>query len=177
MAASGSRKRYLLGLAIGFIAVPTIALATGLGWSQAPAEAGSASTTTVPADPSTTAGDLVRQVSAQEADVPFEEALAEACGPAGLDLVAKEEAGEISDLEQGVLDALREVCAEEGMPLPAKAEPAPTEQVVIVQEVTSPASTGEVAHQEDDEEEEEEEEEEEDEEDEEEEEEDDERDD
>jgi len=42
-----------------------------------------------------------------------------ACGEAGLAMVAVETAGTISELQQAALDALRGICAEQGIPLPA----------------------------------------------------------
>jgi len=42
-----------------------------------------------------------------------------ACGEAGLGMVAAEETGTIGELQQAALDALRGVCAEQGLPLPA----------------------------------------------------------
>jgi hypothetical protein len=58
--------------------------------------------------------------------------LAEACGPAGLALVDSENQGTISDLQQAALDALREVCEQQGMALPGKAAPDPIVQTIVV---------------------------------------------
>jgi hypothetical protein len=62
-----------------------------------------------------------------------------ACGEAGLAMVADETAGTLSQLQQAALDALRGICAEQGMPLPAPAAPQP---VTIPATPPSPASTG-----------------------------------
>ena len=57
-----------------------------------------------------------------------------ACGEAGLAMIAAETAGSMSSLQQAALDALRGVCAEQGMPLPA---PGTTQTAVTT--VTQPA--------------------------------------
>jgi hypothetical protein len=62
-----------------------------------------------------------------------------ACGEAGLAMVAAETAGTISQLQQAALDALRGICAEQGMPLPAPAAPQP---VATQPTPPSPTSTG-----------------------------------
>jgi hypothetical protein len=54
-----------------------------------------------------------------------------ACGQAGLDLVAGEANGSITGLQQAALDALREICAQEGLPLPGKPVPEPIVQTVV----------------------------------------------
>jgi hypothetical protein len=70
------------------------------------------------------------------------EDLAAACGPAGLALVDAESAGSISDVQQAALDALREICSQQGIELPGKPLPEPIVQQVIVQTVTtSPPSS------------------------------------
>ena len=48
-----------------------------------------------------------------------------ACSEDGLAMVAAETAGTISQLQQAALDALRGICVEQGMPLPAPAAPQP----------------------------------------------------
>ena len=73
-----------------------------------------------------------------------------ACGVAGLAMVAAETAGTISQLQQAALDALRGICAEQGMPLPA---PAALQPVATEPAPPSPAPTGEqvvVASEDDD---------------------------
>ncbi len=59
--------------------------------------------------------------------------LGTACDEAGLAMVAAETAGTISELQQAALDALRGICAEQGIPLPAP-EPVP-----VVATVTQPS--------------------------------------
>ena len=58
-----------------------------------------------------------------------------ACGEAGLGLVAAETTGTIGELQQAALDALRGVCAEQGMPLPA---PATTQPAVTTATLPAP---------------------------------------
>lgn len=174
MAATSNRQKYVGSLVLGFVAVPAIALATGLTWSGEAVIDAEATTTTAPvASSSPGTEQLISATDEIEDDeIPFDTALADACGPAGLALVSKEESGEITELEQGVLDALREVCLENDLPLPEKVAPLATQQVVIVEEVvevqppaTTTAQNEEDFEGEDDEEDHEEEEEEEDEED------------
>jgi len=63
-----------------------------------------------------------------------------ACGEAGLAMVAAETAGNISQLQRAALDALRGICAEQGMQLPAPAVPQP---VANKPTPPPPAPTGE----------------------------------
>ncbi|HSK07617.1 MAG TPA: hypothetical protein VK990_08875, partial [Acidimicrobiia bacterium] len=58
--------------------------------------------------------------------------LAAACGETGMGMVAAEMDGSISDIQQAALDALREICAEQGMPLPGKPAPEPHTQTVVL---------------------------------------------
>lgn len=69
------------------------------------------------------------------------EDLAAACGPAGLALVDAENRGEITDVQQAALDALREICGAQGLSLPGKAAPDPiVEQIVVQTRTTAPSS-------------------------------------
>ncbi len=63
--------------------------------------------------------------------------LAEACGPAGLALVDAEDNETISDLQQAALDALREICDQQGMALPGKKAPDPIVQTIVVESGSS----------------------------------------
>lgn len=67
--------------------------------------------------------------------------LEEACGPAGMQLVTLEEEGSITDVQQAALDALRDICEQEGMSLPERQQPEPIVQTVVVTETASPPST------------------------------------
>lgn len=71
------------------------------------------------------------------------EDLAAACGPSGLALVDAENNGTITDVQGAALDALREICAGQGLALPGKAVPEPIVEQIIVQTATTapPAPT------------------------------------
>ena len=66
--------------------------------------------------------------------------LAAACGETGMGMVGAETEGSISDIQQAALDALREICAEQGMPLPGKPAPEPLTQTVVLAD-SQPASS------------------------------------
>jgi hypothetical protein len=70
--------------------------------------------------------------------------LAAACGETGMGMVAAEMDGSISDIQQAALDALREICVEQGMPLPGKPAPEPLTQTVVLAE-SRPASSADQA--------------------------------
>jgi hypothetical protein len=55
-----------------------------------------------------------------------------ACGELGVGMVAAEADGSITDIQQAALDALREICAQQGMPLPGKPAPPPVTQTVVL---------------------------------------------
>ncbi len=65
-----------------------------------------------------------------------------ACGPEGLELVEREAEGTISDLEQAALDALRQICAGEGLELPGPPAPPPVVRTVKVVDSSSAKPTG-----------------------------------
>jgi hypothetical protein len=60
------------------------------------------------------------------------EDLAAACGEVGLQMVEAETNGSITEVQQAALDALRQVCADQGSPLPAKPVPQPVTDTVVV---------------------------------------------
>jgi hypothetical protein len=66
--------------------------------------------------------------------------LAAACGETGMGMVAAEMEGSIGDIQQAALDALREICAEQGMPLPGKPAPQSLTQTVVLAD-SQPASS------------------------------------
>ena len=88
-------------------------------------------------------GDVAESAITAESSPPAETAvsgpptvatdLGTACGEAGLAMVAAETAGTISELQQAALDALRGICVEQGIPLPAQ-EPEP-----VVTSLTQPS--------------------------------------
>jgi hypothetical protein len=67
-----------------------------------------------------------------------------ACGEEGMQLIAAEAAGSITDVQQAALDALRDICAAGGMPLPEPVAPAvaPTTASTIVAPATVTTSSG-----------------------------------
>ncbi len=65
-----------------------------------------------------------------------------ACGPEGLELVERETEGTITDLEQAALDALRQICAGEGLELPGPPAPPPVVRTVKVVDSSSATPTG-----------------------------------
>ena len=67
--------------------------------------------------------------------------LGAACGPEGLELVEREAEGTITDLEQAALDALRQICAGEGLELPGPPAPPPVVRTVSVVDSSSSATT------------------------------------
>jgi hypothetical protein len=79
--------------------------------------------------------------------------LTAACGPAGMELVALEQVGAISAVQQAALDALRGICEQEGIPLPGRPAPEPiTETVVIAGNSSAPVAASRSGSFEDDEE-------------------------
>ena len=66
-----------------------------------------------------------------------------ACGEAGLAMVAAETAGSISELQQAALDALRGICAEQGISLPGPAAIQPLDTSVDQPTSPPPAPTSE----------------------------------
>ena len=60
-----------------------------------------------------------------------------ACGPDGLELVEREAEGSITDLEQAALDALRQICADQGLDLAGPPAPPAVVRTVTVVESTS----------------------------------------
>jgi tetratricopeptide (TPR) repeat protein len=101
------RIRYLLALVVGLLAIPGLAFATSSALSSDESEEtsevfGIVATATT-ADPSAiSAEDLVR-----------------ACGVEGHYLVELEAVAGIDDIQQAALNALRPICDEAGLPLPA----------------------------------------------------------
>ncbi len=115
MAGRFTKKSLSVSMIVGTVLVPLSAFAaiwlTDPG--QAEAEALTTTLATAP-EPSvdTTAATVV--VSDPRAD------LLKACGPEGMQLVVLEEDGSITEVQQAALDALRELCDQEGMALPDK---------------------------------------------------------
>jgi len=124
-----SKKGVSLSVVLGILLVPLSAYAaSSLVETSGVAESVTAPETSPVLEPAVTAA------PSTGAD------LETACGEAGLAMVAAETAGTISQLQQAALDALRGICAEQGMPLPAPAAPQP---VATQPTPPQPASTDE----------------------------------
>jgi hypothetical protein len=105
----GKRKGFLVALVIGLISGPALALGVTHIFGADPAVAAPATTA---AAPSTTGA-----LAATTTTVGPEADLAAACGAEGAALVAAEDGGTLSDLQQAALDALRPICAAAGFNL------------------------------------------------------------
>ena len=138
MSKNESRGRFTTSVVAGLMLVPLSAVAAyALVGRVQPAEKGMATATTTTATAAMPASQsiVVDPVTASNAD------LAAACGADGLSLVAREWNGDISDVQQAALDALRQVCAEAGLSLPDPPAPAPIVHRVTVTSPTEPAPT------------------------------------
>ncbi len=62
-----------------------------------------------------------------------------ACGPVATEMIELEKAGELTTLQAAALDALRPICAQEGLPLPESLD-SQTVQVVLTR--SSPIASG-----------------------------------
>jgi len=109
-----SKKGASLSVMLGTLLVPLSAFAAStLVDSSGPDESATSTESSLPASATAVTID------------PTAADLETACGEAGLAMVAAETAGAISDLQQAALDALRGICAEQGMPLQASQAPQP----------------------------------------------------
>lgn len=128
-----ANKSLSFSIIVGTLLVP---LAAGAAiWLTDPGRGGeetSAPTTTAaPAEMAT-----MKPTTASSIDVAAD--LKQACGAEGNQLVALEESESITDVQQAALDALREVCEQERIPLPSKALANPIVQTVVVRAATNP---------------------------------------
>lgn len=125
-----------VSMIVGTLLVPLTALAAI--WLTGPNDGGeedaAAVTTTsavpvssVPTAPQTTVGVTPADLLA-------------ACGPDGQQLVNLEVDGTISDVQQAALDALRDLCDQQGLPLPAKPGSEPVVRTVIVPAASTPTT-------------------------------------
>jgi ribonuclease E len=135
-----SPRRAVIALVAGVVAIPTLVLASTAMLGSESADTApqpqtvvqSVAPADVPATTSTTQASVGATVS-EPADI------ATACGPEGAQLVAAEAAGELNELQQAALDALRPICEEAGMPL--SGPPLPPPIVVIETVMPLPAAT------------------------------------
>lgn len=126
-------RRFATSFLVGLLALPlAAAAATALVASNDVEVAEPAPSAVVPAV--TAPATLPEQLELAKASDPAAD-LDRACGAAGLDLVEREALGELSELEQAALTALRSVCEAEGTPLPGPPAPEPVIRTVSVEEV------------------------------------------
>jgi hypothetical protein len=128
------RRKALVGLFGGVLAIPALALASTavFGPTGTEAEAAGATTETGVATVTAAPAATTTTVTATAGD------LRRACGRDGRALVEAEAAGTIDAVEQAALDALRPICADEGTPL---AEPPAPEPVVVTASQRSDVTT------------------------------------
>ncbi|NNK92613.1 MAG: hypothetical protein HKO87_09290 [Acidimicrobiia bacterium] len=96
------RIRYIVAVALGVLAIPGLALASNAALSTSPDDSTTTTTSATAAASGIAAEDLVR-----------------ACGVEGRYLVDLEATGTIDSVQQAALDALRPICDEASLPLPA----------------------------------------------------------
>ncbi len=127
-------KTMVLGLIVGTLSIPALVFAATS--VVGPGDDGVAEATTTTTSTTVATVESTPTTSSTTTTIDSDAALSEACGEDGLDLVAAETDGSITELEQAALDALRPLCDEAGLSLPAPAAP---ESVVIVQTVEAAA--------------------------------------
>jgi hypothetical protein len=135
----GQRRSLLLSLATGALLVPLAAYGAS---SLANAPSGS--------EPALTPTTAVPLAGSTDTTAPAEPAvIGIACGEEGMQLVAAEANRSISTVQQAALDALRDVCADEGRPLPGPPTLAPAATPTTV--AAQPTTVGTSADDDDDE--------------------------
>jgi len=138
---------FALSLILGLLLIPLSAVAAAaLISSDAAPESASVEAVVVDTVPETTVTttkpEVVETVFVTEAPTATAADLETACGSDGIDLVEREAAGTITALEQAALDALRQICADEGLELPGPpAPPAVVRTVTVVDPAPSPSTT------------------------------------
>jgi hypothetical protein len=131
---SGVRRTVSLSVVAGTILVPLSAVAALLLTGSPATDAAAVSTTS----------SVASAVPPQDATGTTEDGggdLKAACGPEGMGLVALEQSGGITAVQQAALDALREICEQEGIPLPGRPAPEPVTETVLVADDSSGSST------------------------------------
>jgi hypothetical protein len=132
--ASGVRRTVSLSVVAGTILVPLSAVAALLLTGSPSSDAAAVSTTSSVAS-AVSPQDATETTKGRGGD------LKAACGPEGMGLVALEQSGTITTVQQAALDALREICEQEGMPLPDRPAPEPVTETVLVADDSSGSST------------------------------------
>lgn len=152
--AGSGTNRFTISLILGLLLIPVSAVAAVALISQEedPAAAQEETIEAASPIPETTIEAITTTITAPaasetlvvtESPTVTSADLAIACGDEGLQLVEREANGSIDELEQAALDALRQICEEEGIPLPGPPEPAPVVRTVtVVAPSTSSSGTG-----------------------------------
>jgi len=121
-----AKKGLSVSIIVGTLLVPLTALAAI--WLTDPDQAAEETS-----DPTTTP--LITTVTSPPitaATIDIAADLQTACGPEGMQLVSLEESASITKVQQAALDALREVCQQQGIPLPSKPVADPIVKTVVV---------------------------------------------
>jgi hypothetical protein len=115
------RKGLSVSVALGTLLIPLTAFAASVLVGDG-----------VAADPVTTVSStIVATEVVTGSEMATAADLVAACGQSGLDLVAGEANGSLTGLQQAALDALRGICAQEGLPLPGKPVPEPIVETIV----------------------------------------------
>ncbi|HEU4321409.1 MAG TPA: hypothetical protein VFS66_15170 [Acidimicrobiia bacterium] len=139
MSSSATNRSISVSLIIGTLLVPISALAA-VWLSSARADGETPQTTaSAPLDASAPV-EVVSTGPPSVVTTPAAADLEAACGPEGMKLVALESTGAITEVQQGALDALRPLCGQQGLALPAAPTPEPIVQTVLAPAVTAAAT-------------------------------------
>jgi len=117
-------KKLSASIALGTLLIPLSAFAASVLVKDVPPVESTTTSVTSSAVPVATTGFATQTATAADLEA--------ACGVEGLRLVQAESDLSISSIQQAALDALREICLQEGMPLPGKPAPEPVTQTVVV---------------------------------------------
>lgn len=119
------KRSLLLSLALGAVLIPAAAYGASSLVNEAPPQ-------TPPPASTTTPPPTAKSTTAGPADIDV------ACGEEGMELVAAEADGSISEVQRAALDALRDICETEGRPLPAPSTTAlPSAPVTVATQPTT----------------------------------------
>lgn len=137
---------FTISLILGLLLIPLSAVAaTALISNDGETDDGEAAVTVVdvPETTITTTTEVVvaETVFVTEPPTATRGDLEAACGEEGFELVEREASETITDLEQAALDALRQICAEEGLELPGPPAPPPVVRTVKVVDSSASATT------------------------------------
>ena len=153
-------KTLISGLVVGVLSIPALVFAGTTAFG--PDDDGvtsEASTTTMVSASTIPDDDLPTTSTTVDLDTESAADLTSACGDDGLALVAAEADGSITEIQQAALDALRPLCEEAGLALPAPTAPDPVVVETVVETVmettgqpgtTMPGDDDEYEHHEDD---------------------------